>query len=480
MKLLVSLILCLWLSACSLSPTETTIVIYSTNDMHAQIDNYAKVAAFLEDERTKYPNMLVLSGGDMFSGNPLVDQYPEKGYPIIKLMNQIGYQYAAFGNHEFDYGQTSLQKCRDHATFEMLCANMKVDPQVALIKQPKPYALFEIDNIQIAILGLVEANRSRTGKLHPSAHPDRLKGLQFQPPVKSALKYKHLRDQCDLFIALTHIGYHTDTELANAMPELDLIVGGHSHTRIDSSLYINEVLITQAEAYLNYIGKTTIIFADKQIKEKKFELINVSTLKEQRTDFKKQIQRYYEESPLHQVLTQSTHPFRGKHPLGNLMADAFREIHDFDIAFQNWGGIRIKEQPEGDFTMNDVFRLDPFDNNLVVYEMTTDEICDLLKNSYQPYSKQIDLVPSGLNYKIHTRNGKVTRITLTDRQGKPLKKGRRYKVGMNNYISSSYRFKHSQPGKELSSTTSEALITYLKQKVSITPQQSPRGVVVEN
>ena len=479
MRPLLSLILCLWLSACSLAPKETTLVIYSTNDMHAQIDNYAKVVAYLENERAQHPNTLILCGGDMFSGNPVVDQHTEKGHPIIELMNRVGYQYATFGNHEFDYGQANLQRCMNEAQFEMLCANMETDPSIVPFKQPQPYALLEMDGIRVAILGLVEANENRTGELLPSAHPARLEGCKFQDPVESALAYKQLREKSDLFIALTHIGYDQDIALAHAMPELDAIIGGHTHTRIDSTLMINGVLVTQTQAYLNYIGKTTITFIDKKVKEKKFELINIKKLKEESAEIKEQIQRYYDESPLHHVLAQTSHPFQGKHPLGNLMTDALRDIHAFDIALQNWGGIRINEHPKGNFTMSDVFRLDPFGNNIMVYDMTPKEIRQLLENSYQPYSKQIDLVPSGLKYKIYTRNGKVRRVTLTDMQGKPLEENRRYKVGMNNYISSSYRFEHALPGNELPSTTSDALIEYLKRQKTLAPQQAPRGIIIE-
>lgn len=479
MRLLLNFILCLLLAACSFTPKETTLVIYSTNDMHAQIDNYAKVAAFLDNERSKYKNMLILSGGDMFSGNPVVDQHTEKGLPIIQLMNQTGYRYAAFGNHEFDYGQEILQKRMNDADFELLCANMEVDAQIARFEQPKPYAFLQMDGIKIGILGLTEVNESRTGKLLPSAHPARLEGLQFFDPVESALKNKSLREECDLFLALTHIGYNKDIELAHAMPELDIIIGGHSHTHIDSTLYINGVLVTQAEAYLNYIGKTTVTFSGKQIKEKRFELINVSTFKEERADVQQQIQAYYQESPLTQVLAEATAPFQGRTPLGHLMTDAFRSILSLDIAFQNWGGIRIKELPKGNVTMNDVFRLDPFGNNMVIYELTPAEIRSLLMNSHRPYSQQVDLVPSGIKYQIHTRDGKATRVTLTDMEGKPLNESHKYKVGMNTYISSSYPFEHSSPGEELPSTTSDALIEYLKQQKTILPHPTPRGTVVE-
>lgn len=239
------------------------------------------------------------------------------------------------------------------------------------------------------------------------------------------------------------------------------------------------MLVTQAEAYLNCIGKTTVTFSGKQIKEKRFELINVSTFKEERADVQQQIQAYYQESPLTQVLAEATAPFQGRTPLGHLMTDAFRSILSLDIAFQNWGGIRIKELPKGNVTMNDVFRLDPFGNNMVIYELTPAEIRSLLMNSHRPYSQQVDLVPSGIKYQIHTRDGKATRVTLTDMEGKPLNESHKYKVGMNTYISSSYPFKHSSPGEELPSTTSDALIEYLKQQKTILPHPTPRGTVVE-
>ena len=479
MRQLLGLILCLFLSACSLTPKETTIVIYSTNDTHAQIDSYAKVAAYLKSEREKHPNTLILSAGDMFSGNPVVDQHSEKGQPIVKLMNQAGYQYATFGNHEFDYGQENLQQRMNDAEFEMLCANMEVDTLNSLLKSPKPYTLFQIDDIKVGIIGLTEATENQTGELLPSAHPGRLKGLRFFNPIQSALKHKALRKECDLLLALTHIGHNYDTELAYAMPELDAIIGGHTHTHTDSTIIINGVLVTQAFAYLNYIGKTTITLQDKQVKDKKFELINVSKLKEEDKDIQQQIQQYYEKSPLNQVLAQAIKPFQGKMTLGNLTADAFRSIHSLDITFHNWGGIRIKELPKGNITMNDVFRLDPFGNSIIVYELTPSEIRGLLKKSYRPYNKQIDLVPSGLKYQIHTHEGKATKVTLTDMQGKPLDEKRRYKVGMNSYIASSYQFEHDLPATELPHTTSETLIEYLKKQESIQPQKSARGIITE-
>ena len=136
---------------------DKQIVIFSTNDMHAHIDDYAKVAAYIEQERQKNPNVLVLSAGDLFSGNPIVDYCPKygNGFPIIDLMNRIGYRFTAFGNHEFDYGQHILCDRMAQAEFPFLCANMTVNDSLC-IKQPEPSATIEIDGMKIGIISAIQ------------------------------------------------------------------------------------------------------------------------------------------------------------------------------------------------------------------------------------------------------------------------------------------------------------------------------------
>lgn len=479
MRKIFSLILFFAFMACCTWAKETTIVIYSTNDTHGSIKNFAKIAKFIQAERTKYPHVIVMNGGDIFSGNPIVDQHEQRGLPMIELMNKVGYDYATFGNHEFDYGQEALAQRINDAVFPFLGANIHVDEKVAKIAQPEPYTIVKVDGIKIAILGLVEASKKRNGEWLPSTHPDRLKGVTFTNPIETALEYKHLRKKCHLFIGLFHTGYDKDLQIAQAMPELDVIIGGHSHTKVKSTKIENGVLITQAQDDLEFIGKTTITLKKKKVVEKKFELINVSQLKEEDPEVKQMVQRYHDESPLSQVLAKATAQFDGKNPLGALMTDAIVNIHQVDFAFQNSGGVRIGMLPKGDITLADVFKLDPFGNTIVVYEMTPEEIRTLLKNSHRKYNKRVDLLPAGLKYTIHTKDGTATQVTLTDMEGNPLNESKRYKVGMNSYISSSYKFTKTQPGKELNAKASDALIEYLKRQKEVTPHTTPRGVVVE-
>ena len=458
---------------------ETTIVIYSTNDMHGSIDNFAKVAKFIENERKKHPHILILCGGDIFSGNPVVDQYPQRGKPMIELMNKVGYQYAAFGNHEFDYGQQTLKRCMKKANFEWLCANMKVDPSIATIQQPQPYATLKIGDIKICILGLIETNKKLQGQPITSAHPDHLKGISFTSPLETVVKYKNLKEECDLFIGLFHTGYATDKQIAHRMPELDVIIGGHTHTKIKSTRLINGVLITQTEDELKYMGKTTITFNDKQIIDKQFELIKIEEEWDESPSINRMLRKYHQKMPLEKTLAKATGQFDGRHPLGALMTDAIIQIYHTDFAFQNSGGIRIGMLPKGNITLADVYKLDPFNNTIVIYEMRPEDIRTLLKNSHRNGNQNIDLIPGGLKYTIHTRNGKAVRITLTDSYGTPLDENKYYKVGMNSYIASSYRFSKTLPHREMSLQSSDALIKYLKEKQEITPCRIHRGTVIE-
>ncbi|MDR0755271.1 MAG: bifunctional metallophosphatase/5'-nucleotidase [Prevotellaceae bacterium] len=467
MKKLFYLLAIFVFTACSSANKETQIIILSTNDMHAMIDNYGKVAAYIDKVRAENKNVLLLSGGDMFSGNPIVDQHDDKGYPMIEIMNKIGYDFGVIGNHEFDYGQDFLFKRIEQAKFPLLCANMKVSEK-SVIKQPEPYVMLKMDGIEICILATIQVE-NLNGKLIPSTHPDKVHNIDFFQPVETALQYKNLRRQCDVFIALSHNGIDEDVILANEMPELDVIIGGHSHTRVDGMIE-NGVLISQTECYLKYIGKTTIKMKGKTIVEKKFELIDVSTLQDKNEELQALINKYYDETPLNEVAGRAVADFKGKENLGGLMTDAVAKNFNLDIAFQNSGGIRIDEIAKGDISLLQLYKLDPFDNYVIVFELSYDEIYSLLKNSYKSESKYADLKTSGISYSIKVKNNEVVDIEIRDAKGNPLDKNRKYMTGMNSFIASAYKFDHKDAGKSLNVKSAVALVEYVKQQKEVNPQ----------
>ena len=101
-------------SSLPIESTDKKLTIFILNDIHGQIDNFAKVKYLVDQEKTK-TNVILTSAGDIFSGNPIVDNYPQKGFPIIDLMNRVGFDVSVIGNHEFDYGEANLKERMEQA-----------------------------------------------------------------------------------------------------------------------------------------------------------------------------------------------------------------------------------------------------------------------------------------------------------------------------------------------------------------------------
>ena len=460
---------------------ETQLVILSTNDMHAHIDDYAKVAAFVSQEQKAHPGrVVVLSGGDLFSGNPVVDHcdQPGKGFPIIDLMNRVGYRATAIGNHEFDYGQRILADRIRQATFPFLCANMHVG-KGAEIQQPNASMMIKVGRVRIGIISGIQVENI-SGRLIPSSHPGRLTGLTFTEPVEELQKLRDMRKRCDVFLALNHMGIEEDKKLAEHMPELDLIVGGHSHTRLDSGLVVNGVLITQAGEYLQFVGRTELTLRGRKVISRRNRLIPVASMTTEDTAVKAAIKKFYDESPLNEVIGRVTARIEGKEGLGNLITDAEAAMNNADFAFQNSGGIRIAALEPGDLTAKRIYEMDPFGNEVNVVELTPAEMRELIRVS-QHYNKRrhaVDLLVSGMTYKLYTKDGEVDRIELLLPNGQPLEEGKYYRVALNDYIISAYKFDHARAAKPTGKSSEETIIEYIRNRKEIAPE-APRTQLIE-
>ncbi|MFT5965051.1 MAG: 5'-nucleotidase/UDP-sugar diphosphatase, partial [Flavobacteriaceae bacterium] len=100
------------------------VVLFAMNDMHGKIDRFSKVKPFIDQARAVSDKVFLVSAGDIFSGNPIVDFHPEKGSPIVSLMDAVGMDVSVLGNHEFDYGQAILNDRMSEAGFPFICANV--------------------------------------------------------------------------------------------------------------------------------------------------------------------------------------------------------------------------------------------------------------------------------------------------------------------------------------------------------------------
>ena len=450
-----------------------TITILHTNDIHGNFSRFPRLAFVVDSIRNTHEKVFLVNAGDLFTGNPLVDMDPEKGFQMIELMNKLAYDLSILGNHEFDYGQDILTKRISEANFPFICANVWNNNGNFPI--PEPFALFTVnEKLNISIISLLD--NSINGR--PETHPQRIKGLMFTNSIETAKKFEYIKTSSDLFIALTHLGIKQDIQLAQSMPSLDLIIGGHSHSKIDSIYLVNGVLISQAVSNLKYLGEITIVFKDGKIERKSSKLIALNKSGSINTDFKELIDKYKQNPMFNEVIGKSSENLKGKEELGSFFTDALRTEANLDIAFQNSGGLRIDKLPKGKIKMEQIFKLDPFGNYLMVVNMNVKEIKSLIKSAF--LGEGIDLRVSGIHYTLFIKNGKIKNIQITDYQGKELDEDKLYKVGMNDYILSSYQFEHNDLGQSYGKTTAEVLISYLKKKRSINYKGVQRTFIKNN
>ncbi len=436
--------------------TETRVIILHTNDMHAHLKNFGKLAAFVEKTRAENKYVILVCAGDIFSGSPVVDQYPEKGFPQIDLMNQVGFQLAEIGNHEFDYGQEVLAKRFSEAKFPFICANMKIDQPP--LKQPAPDTTWTPGGLKITFLGLLETSIDNL----PSTDPEKIKGIEFPKAIAVAGHYETLKQNNDAVIGLTHLGVETDEKLAEKYPWFSVIVGGHSHTVIKHPKETNGVLITQAGDYLNYVGRLTLVFRGHRLISKQDTLIDLNHYPDSDPRIDSIVKKYDNNESLMQVIGEAAKPIKGKDELGSLITDGVRASGKFDFSFQNNGGIRISKIEAGPVNVKTIFELDPFGNQVVALEMNYDELKSLIRHDVNIH-KRPELQISGGTYEvILDHSGKLKDIIIKDRSGKVLNSKKLYKVALSSYIVSAYKFDHHDPGTSRMITTADALINYIK------------------
>ncbi len=161
------------------------------------------------------------------------------------------------------------------------------------------------------------------------------------------------------------------------------------------------------------------------------------------------------------VLTYFKIPVRGRKNLGLMVCDAIRSKLNLDIVFYNSGGIRIDEL-SGNVTIKDIYSMHPFGNYIVKIKMDTDEIKDLIKNDYLAHN-ELDLLPSGISYRlIKDLQNRIIDVELFDSQGKEFPNNKKFSIGLNNYIFTSYKFKHKDPGISTNMKTVDIVLDYMR------------------
>lgn len=266
-KLLV--LLFIWSISFSIFAQEYRLTILHTNDTHSQVESFQdkqwgnvggalRRNELIQRERNLDSNLLLLDAGDYFQGTPYFNLFG--GEVEIALMNMMGYDVVTLGNHEFDNGIKALWEKLKKANFQIVCANyrFRYKPMYSLIK---PYVILERGGAKIGIFGL-------SPDLRGLSSPEITNQIIFLDPVETALKMVQIltEENCDLIICLSHLGYTSDkptqeisdTQLAEQVSGIDLIIGGHTHTYLPEMQTINNVKIVQAKNKGTFVGKIII------------------------------------------------------------------------------------------------------------------------------------------------------------------------------------------------------------------------------
>lgn len=273
------------LQSFSPAPKTSKITILHTNDVHSHIDPFdandakyanlggiAKRARLIESIRTENPNTLLLDAGDIFQGTPYFNYYG--GELEFKLMSKLKYDAATIGNHDFDNAIDGLYAQLPHAEFEFITANYDFSNTI-MNTQVKPYKIFRKDGIKIGVFGLgIELD----GLVDPAMY----KETKYLDPVEMSQEMTRVLktdERCDLIICLSHLGYNyktnpnkiSDLKLASLTKDIDLIIGGHTHTFLSKPTIVKNMedknmLINQVGCYGINLGRIDFYFDENKNK----------------------------------------------------------------------------------------------------------------------------------------------------------------------------------------------------------------------
>lgn len=409
---------------------QKDLVILYTNDVHCAVDDaigYAGLAAYKKQLEAEGNHVLLVDVGDAVQGAPIGTV--SKGSIIIDIMNEIGYDVATIGNHEFDYGMPRFFELVEQAKFPYVSANftdLKTGKQVL-----EPYTMLEVDGLQFAFVGITTPKtltsstpayfQDETGEFVYGFLQD-AKGEKVYAAVQSAVDAARAAG-ADYVIGLAHLGVTMDaspwtsSEVILNTSGIDVVLDGHSHSVLESERIKNKdgvwTLLSSTGTKLESIGMllltksgnmTTGLISDYAEKDADVD----GFIKSAQAEFEEMLGAVVAKTDVDLTINEPGTDVRivrnAETNLGDLCADAYRAIGGADIAIVNGGGVRASI-PAGDITLGQIISVHPFGNSLCVIEATGQEILDALEMSVRvmPEENGGFLQVSGLSFEINVK-----------------------------------------------------------------------------
>ncbi len=369
------------------------ITILHTNDMHASflpheaywvrttpkplVGGFNELAFAIDSVKRTKTATLLLDAGDLMTGNPITDRVYKgaEGGALVEMLNLMGYEGWEPGNHDFDIAYANFLKLASIAKFPVFTANL-VDEKSGHPITGKEYIVVEKKGLKIGIFGLMSKEYYNLVSINSA------KGVKLEPYIAQAKKMIDLlRPQSDLVVALTHVGVDDDSVLAVSVKGLDVIIGGHSHTRLKKPKYINGVIIAQTGSNAENLGVLDLTVENKTVTKWDGSLDQLWYHPDRKTvvtalvdSFQTEIKKEYDQLIANVVTSGKSED--SENGLGLFIAVAHANAAHADIGFMNNGGVR-KRLSQGPITKQDLFEVLPFRNLLMKFNLTGKQVREI-------------------------------------------------------------------------------------------------------
>ena len=472
-------------SPASSAESKKSIVILFESDSHCEVSGYPKIAGLrdaINQSDTAWAGAVCC--GDFLQGGPI--GAVSKGKYITDIMKAVGYDVVTVGNHEFEFGGANMENLLSQLGAPVVCANLFRHGESEPIFPA--YTICQYGDKRVAFIGILTPETIETqrfaffdsdGKQLYDLTWDGLTELLQQTVDDVRAK------GADYVVALSHVGEKSDIaqtsyDLIKGTRGIDVVLDGHTHTSVPSA-YVNNldgkaVLVAQSGNKFKNIGKLVI----KSNGELWATLLKTEEVAEESQSVSEVIETVNAElkSMTSKVICHSDYPLLSlrdgntistleESSIGNLLADAYRDHYQADIGLQHGSSLTV-DIAAGDITMQDMFNLMPFEDQLYLIEVKGDLLLQTLTRCTASLPNRFFPQCSGLKYTIHMKSNTVTDVMVLDRASgeyKPLDMEKDYQVSLGVFYSSVGFYgmlKDCKVVKVETTTTRDALVNYLQ------------------
>jgi len=430
-------------------PAEVRITFAHTNDMHSRAVEskteigYSRISTIVQGLKAENPNTLILDAGDTFHGLPIANL--ERGASIAKFMNAVGYSYMTTGNHDYNYGWQRLLELRDMLNFKILAANVYKEGKRLF----DAYDIRDIGGVKVAFFGLA------TPETAYKADPKGLVGITFTDPRDEARAVvDEIKGKFDVLVCISHVGMDGSSDprsedVAEAVPEIDLIIDGHSHSSLATVIAENGTgtLIASADSYDTSLGVVDLYVAkDRTVVSKVARTIKAADAASVAPDPKVKAVAdaiTAAQAPmLAEKVGATAIDLQGKREivrtsetnLGKLIANSMLYATGADAAYIGGGGVR-DSIPAGDITKKHIFTVLPFGNYIQVATLKGSEFDAIVEHGVGKLPNADGRFPqfAGLTYTLDATKPAGDRVSNIMIQGAPVEDGKDYVFAAPNF-----------------------------------------------